>query len=260
MTTVAQIIEDAFFEAGLTTELQHGTPTQTRRAMTTFAGVVQFMYGTDVGELLQPWPLGNFGRSTQSRMSLSEQQLRYPMQNSRLIAVNENALTVNLPVNPSDGARMGIVDPFGRLSTAPITLDGNGRTISGEPTVVIDTDGDSSVWLYRGDTGNWAIVSPLTISDEMPFPTEYDEMFKIMLAMRLNPVYGRNLSSVQAMFLKEYRQQFAARYVQSAPLEINPELSFPTLQSYDNFAGAWFSNGGTTDYFNLGGFYGGGIY
>lgn len=257
MTAVIEIIEGAFFEAGLVTELQHATPTQTENAMKKLASQISFMYGAEAGEYLQPWPLGNFGRSTQSRMAVSEQVLTYPMQNSRLVAVNELARTVYLPTDPSDGARMGIVDPFSRLAAFPVTIDGNGRTIESAASVVVNTNGATTLWFFRGDTGNWAKVTPLLVTDEMPFPSEYDDMFQIQLAMSLNPQYGRNISSVQAGMLRHYKQQFIARYVQSGFLEINPEISFPTLQSYDNFADVWLG-GGTTDYFNRGGFYGGG--
>lgn len=257
MSAVIEILEGAFFEAGLVTELQSPTPRQAELAMKTLATTVSFMYGTDVGEYLEPWPLGNYGRSTQSRMSLSEQTLTYPVANSRLIAVNEAAATVYLDPAPSDGARMGIVDPFARLVANPVTINGNGRSIEGAASVTVNTNGATTVWFYRADTGNWAKVTPLLITDEMPFPSEYDEMFKILMAMRLNPQYGRNVSGVQGQALKMYKQQFTARYVQSAPLVINPDISFPTLQSYDNFADVWLG-GGSNDYFNRGG-YGGGF-
>lgn len=250
MTQVAEILEKAFFEAGLTTELQYSTPTQIQNAMQTLDGIIKFLYGTDVGEQLQPWPLGNFGRASQSRMTPSGVMLTYPPINSRLVATNEEPLTVKLSVNPSPGARMAILDPYNRLQFFPITLDGNGRTIENAATVLLDTDGMNALWLYRDDLGNWAKVVPLLITDDMPFPEEYDQMFVIMMAMRLNPAYGRNISSVQAQFLKEYRQQFVNRYLQSAPLQIDPSISFPTQQSYDNFAQAWW--GGSTEAFNRG--------
>lgn len=242
MTQIADIIHDAFFEAGLTTELQHATPTQTNRAMDTLTGIIKFLIGTDVGEQFQPWPLGNYGRAPQSRMTPSEQMLTYPGINVQLVATNESAITVNMPVLPSPGARIGILDPFNRLATVPVTLDGNGRTIDGTATLVLNTNGMNAQWFYRDDLGGWKKILPLLITDDMPFPEEYDQMFKILIAMRINPAYGRNISSVQAGFLKEFRQQFVARYLQSAPLQIDPSISLPTYQSYNNFAQAWFGN------------------
>lgn len=250
MTRVADIIKDAFYEAGLTTELQHATPTQTARAMTTLDSIIKFLYGTDAGEELNPWPLGNFGRADQSRMTPSEQMLTYPPLNVRFVCTNENAITVNLPVTPSPGARFGVMDPFNRLSTAPITIDGNGRTVDGAANITVNTDGLNAIWFYGDDTGNWKKVTPLLITDDMPFPSEYDQMFIIMLAMRLSPVYGRNQSSVQAQFLKGFRQQFMARYIQEAPLQIDPSISFQSFQSYDNFAQSYW--GLSTNAYNRG--------
>lgn len=251
---IAEILEKSFFEAGLTTELQHATPTQTRNAMDTISDVIAFAYGTTVGEKLNPWPLGNFGRSTQSRTLPTLQVLQRPWINSELVAVNEEAMTVYLPVDPSDGARVGLIDPFSRLASVPITLDGNGRTIEAAATKLLNTNGTNTTWLYRADLGNWAKLSPLLITDDLPFPADYNRMFIILMAMHLNPAYGRNISSTQAQFLKGYQQQFQARYVQSQPLEINTDISFGTRQSYNNWADAWFG-GGSQEAWDRGGWW-----
>ena len=251
MTVVADLIEKSFFEAGLTTELQHATPTQTRNAMDTLANLVKFLYGGVAGEYFTQWPLGNYGRSANSRPIDNTQVDHYPPINSMLVAVNEQAITVHLPVEPSDGARIGVIDPFNRLATYPVTIDGNGRAIGGAAQAVVNTNGSAPIWFFRADLGNWVLITPLLITDEMPFPEEYDQMFILMMAMRLNPAYGRNISSVQAGWLKEFRQQFTARYVQSAPLQINPEVSFTSHQSYDTFQDYW-NGGGTQDAFNRG--------
>lgn len=248
MTAVSEIIEDAFYKAGLTTETQHATPTQTRRAMTTFAAMVKFLYGPVAGENLAPWPIGNYGRTTLSRTSIDEQTWRFPPINSNIVAVNENAFTGYFPVNPSDGARIGIIDPFNRLATVPVTLDGNGRTIEGASQVVLNVNGTNRTWFYRADTGNWARLNPLTLTDEMPFPEMFDEMFKLLLAADLNPIYGKNMGAMQLQFLKEYRQQFTARYVQSAPLMINPEVSLTSRQSYETWQDYWYGGGTTQEW------------
>lgn len=250
MTQVADIIEKAFFEAGLTTELQHATPTQTNNAMDTLAGIITLQYGTNVGEIFEPWPLGNYGRSANVRRVVLGNVLTLPPANSMLIATQEEALTVYLPVNPSPGSRFGIVDPYNRLATYPVTLDGNGRSVESAASVLLDTDGANTQWLYRDDLGGWVKITPLLITDEMPFPADFDQMFIILLAMRLSIPYGQSQSPMQQAFLKGMSQQFQARYAQSLPLQINPEIAFPTPQSYDNFAsGFW---GGGTQAWNQG--------
>jgi len=250
MTQVAEIVEKAFFEAGLTTELQHATPTQMANAVDTLAGVVLFLYGTSVGEQLRPWLLGNFGRATQMQRALPSNILQYPPPNVRLIAVNEAALTLNLPGNPSPGSLISISDPHARLATYPVTLAGNGYTIEGAASLVLSTNSANTLWLFRDDLSNWSRVTPLLAADDMPFPGEYDQMFIILMAMRLNPAYGRNISSVQAQFLKDFRQQFDARYVQSLPLQLDQSLSRMSLQSNDAWATGQFD--GSNNAFNLG--------
>lgn len=250
MTQVAELVEKAFFEAGLTTELQHATPTQMSNAVDTLAGIVQFLYGTSVGEQLRPWLLGNYGRAAQMQRTPPSNVLQFPPANSRLVATNEAALTINLPGNPSPGSLLAISDPHGRLAAYPVTLNGNGYTVESAATLVLNTNNASTLWLFRDDLSNWSRVTPLLAADDMPFPEEYDQMFIILMAMRLNPAYGRNISSVQTQFLKDFRQQFNARYVQSLPLQINTDISRMSLQSYDAWATGQF--GETNNAFNLG--------
>src|SRR5690606_38163984 len=107
-----------------------------------------------------------------------------PPENSRLIANNTTDITVWLPSDPGPGSRIAIVDPLGTLTSNTVTLDGNGRSIETALTVTPTTD---TTWMYREDSGDWVRVTALTASDEMPFPSEYDDYFIISLAKRLNP-------------------------------------------------------------------------
>ena len=56
-----------------------------------------------------------------------------------------------------------------------------------------------------------------------------------MLAMRLNPRYGRSMDEQSAAIFKQGRTSFVARYLQSMPLEIDDSISWPfaSMQSYD---------------------------
>ncbi len=76
-----------------------------------------------------------------------------------------------------------------------------------------------------------------------------------MLAMRSNPAYGVTMDPQSQIRLKQQRQQFVARYVQSAPLQINPDLGFTTRQSYDQYGDTWFG-GVNTAIWNQGGTWG----
>jgi hypothetical protein len=152
-----------------------------------------------------------------------------------LIAVNEEAKRVYLSLQPQDGARMGVADPFGRLATVPVTLDGNGRTIEGGSSLLLNVNGTYREWFYRADLGDWVRLTQLDLTDEMPFPADFDNFFITLLAMRLNPRNGRKMDEQSAFIYKSERKKFVARYLQSMPLEILDDISWPFMsaQSYD---------------------------
>lgn len=251
MTLISSIIQQALRETNLIALGASPTAAETAESLIKLQSLVSSALGNEVGENLAPWPLGNYGRTTESQMWISEQMLRFPMINSALVAVNEAAFTAYLPVNPSDGARVQILDPYARLATYPVTLDGNGRTVETAATQLLDDSAMTGrTWLYRADRGDWVRVTDLEEDGDMPFPREFDDYFVISLAMRINPAYSVKLDEQSLARLKQQQRQLTARYVQSAPLSINADISFQTLQGYNNFSDAW--AGGTTQEFNQG--------
>jgi hypothetical protein len=194
------------------------------------------IYGSDAGETLADWTLGAYGVD---QPGITDPRTPYMIQrpsiNRRLIATATAALTVYLTPWPQDGSRMGIIDPFGRLAAFPVTLDANGRTIQGNPTLLLNTNGQAQEWFYRADKGDWVKLTSLLSTDENPFPEEFDIFFYIGLALRLNPRYGREMDPQTATVFKQQRNQFMARYLQSQPLEIDDSISWPFMstQGYD---------------------------
>ena len=176
--------------------------------------------------------MGNYGRETPGYdLQLTDDQIEHPSINRRLIATQEAARTVYLTLYPQDGARMGIADPFGRLAAFPITLNANGREIEGSATLTLNTNGTFREWFYRADLGDWVRITSLATSDQVPFPSMFDNMFVILLAMRLNPRYGREMDAQSAEILKMGRRQFIARYLQSQPLQIDDSISWPFMST-----------------------------
>lgn len=236
MTLVSSIINDAFREGNILPLGKAPNEAQETEALRLLNQLFATIYGDEAGEALQDWPLGNFGReSPVYDLGWTEQQIDRPMLNSRLIAVNEQPKTLYLPLQPQDGSRMAIADPFGRLASVPVTLDANGRTIEGASTLLLDTDGLYAEWFYRADLGNWMKLVGVVETDEMPFPAEFDMFFIMLLAMRINPRYGRAMDpQSQAMYQSE-RRKFVSRYLQSMPLEILDDISWPFMstQTYD---------------------------
>ena len=232
MTLISSIITDAFREGNILPLGVEPNANQSAEALRLLNSIFTTSYGDEAGEPLQDWPLGNFGREI--AVSLI-QDIDRPYLNRRLIAVNDAAQTVYFSAMPQDGARMGIIDPFGRLASVPITIDANGRTIEAAATLTVNTNGTMAEWLYRADLGDWVLLTPKLATDEMPFPTDFDTYFITCLAMRINPRYGRTMDEQSAVTYKSERRKFIARYLQSMPREMNDDISWPFMsrQSYD---------------------------
>lgn len=235
MTLVSSIITDAFRESNMIALGKTPNTNQSTEALRLFNALLEAAYGGDAGEMLQDWPLGSFGEDDPATEPASVYDFceHHPGLNRRLLALNLAPITVFLASQPQDGARMAIVDPFARLAVVPVTLDGNGRAIDGAAKV---TPTAAAEWFYRADLGAWKRITGVALTDDMPFPARFDAMFVILLAMRLNPRYGRTLDQQSLLVLKQGKQEFVARYLQSARLETDDSISWPFLstQSYNN--------------------------
>jgi hypothetical protein len=236
MTLISEIIEEAFREGDFVGEDNNPTPRQAQEAVRAINNLIAGIYGGDAGERLNDWPLGTYGvESSDAGAFPSTDTLQRPTINRRMISTNLAAMTVYMTPAPQDGARMGIADPFSRLAAFPVTLDANGRTIETTATLLLNTNGLNREWFYRADLGGWVRLSDLTADSALPFPEFFDNMFSILLALRLAPRFGREISSQSLAILKQKRTEFLARYIQSQPLEILDDISWPFMstQSYD---------------------------
>lgn len=240
MTLVSDIIVQAFRENNILPLGKTPTDAQNTEALILYNANLNSFYGTDVGEHLQDWPLGDFGLDPENPLTSYYPLFDYrcvqgPRINSRLIATNPQAMSVDFPSRAQDGARMAIIDPYGRLASAPVTLNGNGRTIEGAPTQLINTDSQRTVWMYRADRGDWMKISQLTLADENPFPLEFDQLIWCRLALRLNPRFGRAMDDQTREVLSVLSRDFKARYINSQPLERDQDIAWPFMsrQGYD---------------------------
>ena len=236
MTLISSIITDAYREGNILPLRKAPDVLQVAEALRLFQQNINSIYGGDAGEPLVDWPLGTFGVDEPGIVDPRTPDLiQRPSINSRLLATATAALTVYLTPYPQDGARMSIADTFGRLAAFPVTLDANGRTIEGNPTLVLNVDGAFQEWFYRADLGDWVKLDALLSTDQNPFPDAFDIFFICGLAMRLNPRYGREMDPQTAAAFKANRRQFIARYLQSQPLEVDDSISWPFMsaQSYD---------------------------
>lgn len=236
MTLISSIITDAFREGNVLPLAKAPSDNQAAEALRLLNALFSSIYGGEAGETLTDWPLGNFGReSPEYNLAYTDERIDHPTINRRLLVLNETAKTVYLTLRPQDGARMGIADPFGRLASVPVTLNANGRTIEGTATLLLNTNGLFREWFYRADLGGWVRLTQKVAADEMPFPDDFDNFFITLLAMRLNPRYGRTMDEQSGIIFKADRRKFVSRYLQSMPLEILDDISWPfmSMQSYD---------------------------
>jgi len=256
VTLISSIILDAYRESNIIPLAAVPNDNQTTEALRLYNAILSSLFGTDVGENLIDYPLGNFGRDPEAHyppITTTDPCFHQPPINTRLIAVNDAAISMDLSVHPQDGARYGILDPYGRLAAFPVTLNGNGRTIGGAASITLNTNGAALEWVYRADKGDWVQLSSKLATDENPFPAEFDAMFTVLLALRLNPRYGRALTDLSQSILKQGRTMFVARYLNSQPLLADDSISWPFMSRMGYGYGRQFSS---TNGFSRGSIYG----
>lgn len=213
MTQALDIITQALRESNLIALVAVPTDLQVAEGLKKLSTLVSSVFGFEVGELLQDWPVGGPG--------LSPTVWNNPLPNSRMLVVATDTQTITFPQCPDNGARMQLIDlkkvADGSPSGRTLTINGNGRFVEGSPTIDITTGNANIVWLYRADIGNWVRLTALTADSDMPFPSEFDAFFETSLAMRLNPRYGRTMDQQSIAVLQRAAQQIQAAYRQRVP-------------------------------------------
>lgn len=214
MTLTPAIIASAYRESNMVPIGQPPTSDQVTEGLARLNVIVAGVYGFEVGDPLTDWPVGieNIADYT----GWDRQFWSYPPSNIRLVADSAQAETIYFNPDPSDGARMALIDPRNRLAAAPITVDGNGRAIEGAASVTVNTNGAARIWLYRADRGDWVRLSELTgdVAEEFPFPMQFDDYFITRLAMRINPRYGRSLSEETLADMELAKRKLISQYTQ----------------------------------------------
>lgn len=213
MSTAAEIIQDAYRESNLIALGQSPSTAQTAEALRRLNSMISALMGYEVSDRLLDWPVGT--DNLQMSTTWNEQLWKYLVPNVRIIVNQAAATTLYLPPDPRDGARIAIVDPRGLLAANNFTLEGNSRVIENATSVTLSTNNLNREWMYRADLGQWVVSSILAATDDMPFPIEFDDFFITMLAMRMNPRYGRSISEETAVVLRDMRNKIRSRYYQA---------------------------------------------
>jgi hypothetical protein len=241
MTTVSDIILDAYRESNLIPVSTTPTVAEQTEGLRLLNRIFLSAIGNKAGDRLQPFPFGRnnvaFPTSYDIDSYIYTSNWFVPL-NKQLVLNLTEPKTIRLHPYPQDGSKFGVVDVSENLATFPLTIEGNGRNIDGSPTITLNTDGLKKNWFFKQDLGGWVeIPDTLAANDPWFFPKEFDDMFITLLAMRLNPRHGQNMSVESAQALKTAQSEFKARYGQERNVTSDPglyRLSYPA-NHFNNF-------------------------
>lgn len=235
MTTALEIITDAYRESNILGIGVIPNATHTTEALRRLNAIISSALGFEIGEGLTEWMVGTTNIVDSALITEpTEAVWTRPFANVRLMLNAQSAQRLYLPNNPSDGARIGVVDVLGTLANYPVTLDGNGLQIEGVSSIVLNTNDLTRTWFYRADLADWKRVATLVSSDPMPFPDEFDDAFVTMLAMRLNPRHGRVIDQATGMWLDRSLRALKARYRQKVIVPADYGAVAMTRTGYGN--------------------------
>lgn len=229
MTTIRQIIIDAFREGGIVQVGLTPEADEFDEALRKMKALVRSLYGYEMGS---PLVSVNYG-DREATGYYNQSPTYYLPANLRLMFNSAETATIYLHPNPQDGARVGVVDVGGNFTDYPVSVHANGKLIGGSTSLSLETASENRHWFYRADLGEWTEVTNLTADSESPFPEEFDDLLITMLAMRLNPRYQATTAAETLVAYRRARSQFRSRYYQRRP--IGSELALTRIGSPTNF-------------------------
>lgn len=238
MTTLAEIIQQAYRDANLIPIGSNPTTAEGVEGLERLQVIVKSVLGMEGGEGLSAFPIGSNNLTHGSVPTVPD----YLPLNVRLVCNLAAATTLYLNPYPQDGSRVAVADASENFNTYNLTLNGNGRLVNSATTAVLSTNGTSVQYFYRDDLGDWVLIGSLASGDAMPFPEEFDDMFVIMLAMRLNPRNAQSVSQESVAMMERSREQFRARYSQT--VNTPSDLAVRRLSFSNRYSGASLDNGG----------------
>lgn len=253
VTLTSDIIRDGYRESNLIAISEEPTGAQRQEGLRLLNRLLLSVFGYDEGETFQPYYLGQNNISKPAGFPYHDPyynlQNWFVPNNTRLVLNLTESKTVWLNPSPQDGDRFAVLDNSGNLVTYPLIVNGNGHKIEGADSQTYDTNGLGREFMYRADKGNWQVVNPLVETDEWPFPPEFDDMFSISLALRLNPRNQIQLANESMVALRRSMSQFKARYRQTNPfpselgLLITPGIMYSNTAYFSDPGNAAFNSG-----------------
>lgn len=215
MTLLSTLVTDAFRESNLVAVGATETTAQRTEALRLLNVMISAFFGHEIGSPLVDVTIGSEGIvffNEEDAYAEETIETWFVPDNYRLNLNLSEGKGFRLNPSPTKGARLAVKDVAGNLSTTGITLYGNGRLIEGAESVSLITNGASREWFYRPDTSNWVKTTDLIISDESPFPSKYDDLLTIGLALRIAGRYGVAATQEQIAFYNKALRKFRADY------------------------------------------------
>lgn len=247
MTLISTIIQDAYREGNINAIGVVPSAVQLEEGLTLLSRLRKSVLGTEAGVPLSPIIVGRNGITRPSGYpwydSVPDVTDWFVPDNSQLVLNLTTAQTVYLSPEPEDGARFAFIDKSGNLATRNLTVNANGRTLGGSASTVFSTNSLDKEYFYRADEGDWKLIEPLEAADEWPYPEEFDDMFVIGLAMRLNPRYEISINPQSVEQYRRTSRMFKARYSQVREMESEQGL-IRTLGVRFRQIGGWVSSSG----------------
>lgn len=229
MTTVQEIITDAYREANLIAVGDSPTQAEINETLPRYNNMVLSWFGNELGDQFQDWVIPDpkninkrFTYVDSDDFNSSSFDLE-PPPNARILVTSTGGGTqIKFPKKPSDGARMQIID-IG--STADITINGNGRLVDGLSSSTLAAPLVEPVeWFYRADRANWTRITSLLTTDETLLPTEFNDLQITSLAVRLMSRYGNEPRSGTVETLRSGMSKLKARYSPAINITTQPDL------------------------------------
>lgn len=217
MTTVSQIIRNAFRENNVVGVNEPVSGEEEAEALTLLNRLVKSVIGTDAGDKLTTIYVGrnNIDSTFYTITNILPEYKWFSPANSRIICNNTTSIDIHLNPYPNDGERFAIQDASGNFATYPVTVHGNGNLIDAASTSLFNQNNLKKEYFYRADLNEWMLVSELESSSIFPFPEEFEDLFVIHLAMRINPRNGIETSNQSVAALQRMKSLFKSRYRQT---------------------------------------------
>lgn len=155
---------------------------------------------------------------------------------------NGSEQQVFFPTEPYDGARFAFVQASGAApNTQPgvLTLDGNGNWIDGADTWSPPAGVTHRQWFYRADLATWHSIGELALTDENPFPGDFDPYWETSLAIRLSPRYGKVIQPGTQSVFAMMDTKIRARYASTHPVDAGGRTLKPGFESFNQTYGWW---------------------